>query len=134
MPLLKRQDLPPRFLRAWPQGVPLPSLYKLGAGAVLLGQEPVDEARQDLRWHLSVSHPSRLPTWEELRRVRDELVPADVCMAIPYPPRAWWLSIHPNCLHLWEIHDRELVDLWRVEGEHARRIGKGEPEPARRHP
>lgn len=116
-------------------GLPLeyhPRLLTCGHLFAMVGREPVGPGLTDLRWHLSISHPARLPDWEELRVARDQLLPPEVCMAIPYPPRAWWVSIHPNCLHLWEIHDPELVDLWRLEGEQAARLGKNRPEPARR--
>lgn len=44
-------------------------------------------------WHLSISHPSRYPTWDEIRDARYDLVPDGCTLAMLLPPRggaAWW--------------------------------------------
>lgn len=120
--------LPARVLNAIP-GV---RAFKLGGCAVLVSRDEVPGLVVTLRWHISVSHATRFPTWEEIGAARDQLAPAEVCFCIPFPPRAWWLSIHPNCFHLWEIADRSLTDLWRADGEQARAAGFGRPQPERR--
>lgn len=77
------------------------------------------------RWHLSVSCADRLPTWDELGDARDALLPADVWLCMPHPPRDYWMNIHPHCMHLYETRDSVLVRLWRENGEAARSIGMG---------
>jgi hypothetical protein len=57
-------------------------------------------------WHLSVSHPDRYPTWDEMADVRYELVPDEVTMALLLPPRAEYVNAHEHCFHLWQIDDR----------------------------
>lgn len=70
----------------------------------------------DLRWHLSISHPFRLPTWGEINAARDALIPADVWLCQPMPPRDYWINVHTHCLHLWQIKDRELIAQWAFDG------------------
>ena len=79
------------------------------------------------RWHLSVSHRERIPSWREIGEVRDALLPKDVWLCVPHPPREYWMNIHPNVLHLWEIRDVRLIEQWREEGEMARAAGVGTP-------
>ena len=59
-------------------------------------------------WHLSMSHPSRYPTWDEIADVRYELVPPDVTMAMLLPPPEEYLNVHETTLHLWQIDDRRI--------------------------
>ncbi|HYG67160.1 MAG TPA: hypothetical protein VD838_05850 [Anaeromyxobacteraceae bacterium] len=94
--------------------------------------EPLELGRGERRWHLSISHPTRLPLWDEIRAVRDALLPADVVLCIPHPPRAWWLSLHPFCLHLWQVNDPQLEAQWRMDGERAQQMGYGVPTPTTR--
>lgn len=54
-------------------------------------------------WHVSVSHPSRVPSWDEMRTAREAMTPDEVTMAILLPPRAEYVNLHPRCLHLWEV-------------------------------
>ncbi len=54
-------------------------------------------------WHLSISHPSRYPSWEEIRDARYALVPDGVTMAMLLPPKDQYVNIHPNCFHLWQV-------------------------------
>ena len=56
-------------------------------------------------WHLSISHPSRYPVWDEIRDARYELLPDACTMAMLLPPRAEYVSLHPNCFHLHEVPD-----------------------------
>ena len=56
-------------------------------------------------WHVSVSHPRRLPSWDEMRTAREAMTPDHVTMAFILPPRAQYVNIHPNCLHLWQIKE-----------------------------
>jgi hypothetical protein len=55
------------------------------------------------RRHLSISHPRRYPTWDEIRDARYDLMPDVPCMAMILPPKGDYVNYHPNCFHLWEI-------------------------------
>jgi hypothetical protein len=83
--------------------------------SVLLGREPLDETLADMRWHLSIAHPSRLPEWRHLAEIAHEVRPG-VVFVMALPPKSWWINIHDYCLHLWEVKDDPLVDSWRREG------------------
>lgn len=54
-------------------------------------------------YHMSISHPDRLPTWEEIRTARYKLCPKNVTMAMLLPPENEYVNIHPNCFHLWQV-------------------------------
>ena len=77
-------------------------LYKAGACKILVGKEPHGN-NQRLLWHISISHPSRYPTWEEIKRARYELTPKDIEMVMHLPKPENYVNIHENCFHLWEL-------------------------------
>lgn len=54
------------------------------------------------RQHLSVSHPRRYPTWDEIRDVRYALLPNEKTFAILFPPPEEYVNFHKNCFHLYE--------------------------------
>jgi len=54
------------------------------------------------RWHVSIAHPFRLPSWDEVASARYALVPGDVCMAMMLPPEDEYVNLHPTCFHLHE--------------------------------
>lgn len=58
-----------------------------------------------LLWHMSIAHPDRYPTWDEIADVRYRLVPDDVTMAMLLPPTSQYVNAHEHCFHLWEIDD-----------------------------
>lgn len=57
------------------------------------------------RWHLSISHPKRYPTWDEIKEARYKLMPENITVAMLLPPPREYVNIHENCFHLWEIED-----------------------------
>ena len=79
------------------------------------------------RWHLSVSHRDRVPTWGELGRARDALLPPDAWLMIAHPPRKYWLNYDPRVLHMWEFRDYGLIRQFMVEGMEAQACGYGAP-------
>lgn len=54
-------------------------------------------------WHLSVSHPQRYPSWDEIKSIRYALLPDDRTFAILFPPSAQYVNLHRNCFHLHEV-------------------------------
>jgi hypothetical protein len=76
----------------------------------LLGREFI-EGDPEPRWHLSVAHRDRIPTWTELVDAAHALRPG-VVFTIGLPPRSWWLNYDERVIHLWEIRDPELVAHW----------------------
>lgn len=66
------------------------------------------------RWvHLSCSHRERLPSWEELKAVRSRFLGDDALALQVFPPKAQWVNVHPNVLHLWRCVDGDPVPDFR---------------------
>ncbi len=84
-----------------------------GALVALVSQ---DEVRPGLPlWHLSVSFRdhegglTRLPTWDELKHAKFQLVPANVPMVLIFPRRGVpYVDLHQTTLHLWESTEPEI--------------------------
>ena len=60
----------------------------------------------DGKWHLSISHPNRYPTWDEIKKARYKFMPKDITAAMFLPPEKEYINVHPNCFHLWQIIDK----------------------------
>jgi len=71
--------------------------FRMGQCYILVGRSP------KAGWHLSISTPSRLPSWEEVKEARYRLLPDNVTMAMLLPPTAQYVDLHPRCLHLWQV-------------------------------
>ena len=88
----------------WPTvGFPGQRWYSWGDCRVMAGVDP------DGAYHLSISCPSRYPTWEEIKQARYDLCPADIHMAMILPPKTDYVNIHDNCFHLHQIFPGEMV-------------------------
>lgn len=99
---------------AWPEGVPKPRVMRNGELLAIVGREPVDEEGVDVRWHISIQHEDRVPSWDELAAAGHALRPG-VVFVIGVPPRSWWINVHEHVLHLWELRDENLCAQWRFE-------------------
>lgn len=53
--------------------------------------------------HVSFAHPSRLPTWDELKACKLATFGPDLEAFQVFPRQEIWYSAHPFCLHLWEL-------------------------------
>lgn len=73
-----------------------PKAFRMGECFILVG-------RENGKWHLSISHPTRNPTWEEIKMARYALIPDDVWMAMLLPPKKHYINVHEHCFHLWEV-------------------------------
>jgi hypothetical protein len=89
-----------------------PVVWRTSKLEAFVGREPIRP--DDLRWHVSVRGPGRVPTWEELVSAAHSLRPG-IVFCVPMPPRTWWLNVHENVLHLWEIRDANLEQQWQAE-------------------
>lgn len=93
--------------------VPLPRCYRAEAEglSVLMGREPFpDDPRP--RWHVSIQHDERVPSWNEVTEVLHHVRPG-VPFVLGVPPRSWWMNVHERVLHAWETRDRPLIESWR---------------------
>lgn len=65
-----------------------------------------DTERDGKRWiHLSIAHPTRLPTWEELVDAKEWILGREAYAVQVIPPRERYVNQHPFCLHLWSCAD-----------------------------
>lgn len=57
------------------------------------------------RWaHVSCSYGDKLPSWDDLRRVKDIFL-GDVMAYQVLPPASEYVNMHPHTLHLWHCMD-----------------------------
>lgn len=63
-------------------------------------------------WHLSISHPRRYPSWDEIYQAWYDLIPEaqNRTGAIILPKKVEYVNIHPNCFHVHELSDGEESD------------------------
>src|SRR3990167_1384383 len=62
--------------------------------------------RDGRRWmHVSCSRPSSLPTWEDLRLVKDTFIGIERKAIQVLPPQSEYVNLHPYVLHLWSCLD-----------------------------
>lgn len=66
--------------------------------------------------HLSVSHAERIPTWGELRFVKETFLGDREAYQV-MPPKARYVNIHPHCLNVFALLDgAALPDFTRGTG------------------
>jgi hypothetical protein len=66
-------------------------------------------ASHGLGWeHVSVSLPSRCPTWEEMCFIKDIFWGEDECVMQLHPPKKNYVNNHNYCLHLWKPIDIQI--------------------------
>lgn len=93
-----------------------PAAYHSDKGhLILITQDQMQKAGRIIggddgfRWHMSISHPSRYPTWDEMKTARYRLLPDDCYMVQILPPKAQYLNAHDRCFHLTEMRDGDRV-------------------------
>jgi len=83
--------------------MPWVSRFRFGECHVLLAREALAVPRQRAQWHLSISHPDRYPTFDEMRDARYWFCPGHITMGLLFPPLGEYVDVHQNCFHLWEV-------------------------------
>lgn len=58
--------------------------------------------------HVSVSTPSRCPTWLEMCFIKSLFWDDEDGVMQVHPPKSQWISNHPYCLHIWRPIDQEI--------------------------
>jgi hypothetical protein len=84
-----------------------PRFYKFGeCSIVVVAREPAGVNGERL-WHLSISHPERHPTWDEIKVARYELLDKGRCFGMLLPPPEFYVNLpeQDHVFHLWEITD-----------------------------
>ena len=61
--------------------------------------------------HVSVSplKPKKIPTWDQMCKVKDIFFTEDEAVIEIHPPKAEYVNNRGNCLHLWRANDKEMV-------------------------
>ena len=67
-------------------------------------------AKEEGLWHISISAPTRYPTWDEIYTAWYDLVPdaSNINGAIILPRKAEYVNMHPNCFHVYQLRDVEI--------------------------
>lgn len=101
--------------------------YRIGNCGVVVSRVDVADKRsrtRDWRWHLTISHANRPPTWVEINLARD-LVPDDLHFCMPFP-HSGFLPNEGNAVHLWEVKDGNLTEQWEYDSAVKRFDSPGE--------
>jgi hypothetical protein len=70
------------------------------------------------RWvHVSLSRPSRLPSWDDVREVKDTFIGRDRRALQILPPQSEYVNKHKYVLHLWHCLDDDGLPDFRHEGQ-----------------
>ena len=59
--------------------------------------------------HVSVSRPDRIPSWEDLREIKDIFIGRDRKAVQILPPKDEYVNCHPNVLHLFCCLNQEIL-------------------------
>lgn len=77
-----------------------------GAGRRLSVIMSVEDYRDGgIWWHVSLAHPHRNPTWNEIVEVKETFIGPEVPVMHLIPPRSRWLDCGTNTFHLWHRLD-----------------------------
>ena len=76
---------------------------KIRQGIYKIGECSIIVSKDNGKWHLSIAHPTRFPTWDEIKKARYDILPDEMTVAMILPPQNEYVNIHSNCFHLWEI-------------------------------
>lgn len=98
-PEIKEAPMHPLLIQAMEQGALEPNTkhYTMGQCRIL-----VSPPHEDFGWHLSISHPTRYPSWDEVAKARYALLPTDLDFVMVLPKPEEYVSIHENCFQVWE--------------------------------
>jgi hypothetical protein len=110
----KQQPIPQAVSDEWARhmpGAPPPRLFTTDDGLrALIAREPCGGRPDDpLRWHISISHERRVPTWVEIRDACHQLRPG-VMFSVGVQPLSMWMNEHEFVLHAWETVDDALFE------------------------
>lgn len=59
--------------------------------------------------HVSVSRKNKLPTWDDLKKVKHDFIGAEGEAFQCFPKNSEFVNMHSYCMHLWST-------LWTVKG------------------
>lgn len=62
----------------------------------------VDPTHHGLLLHISLSYGDHIPSWEDIRAVRDAFYPDTVDCMMVLPRTEDYVNLHPYTMHLWQ--------------------------------
>jgi hypothetical protein len=71
----------------------------------VLGECTVIVTKEFGRWHASISHRTRYPTWDEIAEARYRILPGDITAAMLLPPKSEYVNYNENCFQIVEVRD-----------------------------
>jgi hypothetical protein len=75
------------------------------------------EERDGKRWmHVSFSRANRLPSWDDLRKVKDIFIGRERLAVQVLPKARDYVNHHPHTLHLWSCLEGDPVPDFRRNG------------------
>lgn len=66
--------------------------------------------------HLSVSMPSKTPSWDQMCVMKDLFFEDDEECFEYHPKKSEYVNIHPHCLHIWRPIMEERLNAYREQG------------------
>ena len=78
-------------------------MFLMGECSVIVTLDP------DNCWHISIAHPDRDPSWDEIATARYRLLPDVEEMVMPLPALAEYVNHHQHCFHLVEHKTRRIL-------------------------
>lgn len=78
--------------------------FQIGVNGVLLSVIASNGRGWD---HVSVSHPYRTPTWQEMCEIKRLFFKEEETVIQYHPARSNYINIHDHCLHLWRKQDAD---------------------------
>jgi hypothetical protein len=103
---IREVPVPERTRAGLPPGTPV-RCYAMGECSIIVTRDSDAGGRPADPWHLSIAHPTRYPTWDEIARARYTLLPGVPWMAMYLPPKSEYVNIHRNCFQLLECEPPE---------------------------
>lgn len=70
---------------------------------------PVVQADGKEWLHVSLSRAKRLPSWPDIKSVKDHFIGKDKVAIQVFPKASSYVNIHPFCLHLWSCMDETAI-------------------------
>lgn len=63
--------------------------------------------------HISMSHPHRIPTWDEIKFIRNKFGDPNKFYAMVFPPEEFYVNFHSFCMHLFEVKSENEILTWK---------------------
>ena len=94
-------------------------IYDYGACTVMMSIDPIitdhlvysnfgtHHMPKALYKHVSIAHPHRDPTWEEIKTVKELLI-GDRFAFQMLPPKKFYINENSHCFHVWAIEEASI--------------------------